>query len=241
MAKSSKNINSDCEENGFQYSVSPSLMLWFWYSFKISHDFVPEAMCYKKSQPKQRLYLFNYASWILHHMDKFNKVWWYFEILQEEFLSLRVFRLLSLSLLLYSQGFSWSVFQPSSGVLCQTWHETPEGSQKMHQPKCSEYNNKDEDNSPDTLSDKNYPASSQKFRQIIQEEYFGLMLIMFVVQYHLWPFGHYKKKFVTKIHFSSVCMSIYIYIYIYIYIVQLNGDSNSVNTLWMWILLYPRE
>ena len=42
----------------------------------------------------------------------------------------------------------------------RVWHETPA---KRH-PKCCEYNNEDEDNS---LSDKNYQASSQKFRWII--------------------------------------------------------------------------
>ena len=36
----------------------------------------------------------------------------------------------------------------------------------MHWLKCCEYNNKDENNCPNTLNDKNYQASSQKFRQI---------------------------------------------------------------------------
>ena len=37
----------------------------------------------------------------------------------------------------------------------QVCHETPEEGQRIYQPKCCEYNNKDEDNSPNVLSDKN--------------------------------------------------------------------------------------
>ena len=37
----------------------------------------------------------------------------------------------------------------------------------MHRLKRCEYNNKDEGNSPNTLNDKNYQASPQKFRQMI--------------------------------------------------------------------------
>ena len=39
-----------------------------------------------------------------------------------------------------------------------------------HQPKCCGNNNKDEDNSPKTLNDKNHQASSQKFRQQTPEK-----------------------------------------------------------------------
>ena len=46
-------------------------------------------------------------------------------------------------------------------------HETPEESWRIHQPKYCEYNNKDEDYSPNTLNDKNDQVSSQKFRKII--------------------------------------------------------------------------
>ena len=40
------------------------------------------------------------------------------------FLSFRVFKLLSSSLLLYSKCFSWCVLQPSSGISYQTWEPT---------------------------------------------------------------------------------------------------------------------
>ena len=40
--------------------------------------------------------------------------------------------------------------------------ETSEEGQRIHRPKFSEYNNKEEDNSPKTLNDKNLLASSQK-------------------------------------------------------------------------------
>ena len=42
--------------------------------------------------------------------------------------------------------------------------ETPEEGQRTHQPKYCEYNNKDKDNIPKTLNDKNHQALSQKFR-----------------------------------------------------------------------------
>ena len=45
--------------------------------------------------------------------------------------------------------------------------QTPEEGQRTYQPKCCGNNNKDEDNSPKTLNDKNHQASSQKFRQSI--------------------------------------------------------------------------
>ena len=56
-------------------------------------------------------------------------------------------------------------------------HETPEESQRTHWPKHCECNNEDEINSPSTLSDKNYQASSQKFRQMIfvEVKYYQLL------------------------------------------------------------------
>ena len=42
-----------------------------------------------------------------------------------------------------------------------------EEGQRMHWSKCFEYNNEDEDNSPNILNDKTCQASSKKFRQII--------------------------------------------------------------------------
>ena len=44
--------------------------------------------------------------------------------------------------------------------------QTEEG-RRIYQPKRSGNNNKDEDNSPKTLNDKNHQASSQKFRQLV--------------------------------------------------------------------------
>ena len=48
--------------------------------------------------------------------------------------------------------------------------QTPEESWRTYRPKCCGNNNKDEDNSPKTLKDKNHQALSQKFRQL--REYF---------------------------------------------------------------------
>ena len=45
--------------------------------------------------------------------------------------------------------------------------QTPEVGRRTYRPKRCGNNNKDEDNSPKTLNDKNQQASSQKFRQLI--------------------------------------------------------------------------
>ena len=44
--------------------------------------------------------------------------------------------------------------------------QTPEEGRRTYWLKCCGNNNKDEDNSPKTLNDKNHQASSQKFRQL---------------------------------------------------------------------------
>ena len=44
--------------------------------------------------------------------------------------------------------------------------QTPEDSLTTYRPKRCGNNNKDEDNSPKSLNDKNHQASSQKFRQL---------------------------------------------------------------------------
>ena len=44
--------------------------------------------------------------------------------------------------------------------------QTPEEGRRTYRPKRCENNNKDEDNSPKNLNDKNQQASSQKFRHL---------------------------------------------------------------------------
>ena len=46
-------------------------------------------------------------------------------------------------------------------------HETPEEGWMTYQPKHCEHNNQDEINSPNILSNNNYQATSQKFKQIL--------------------------------------------------------------------------
>ena len=46
--------------------------------------------------------------------------------------------------------------------------QTPEEGRRTYRPKRYGNNNKNEDNSPKTLNDKNHQASSQKFRQLIK-------------------------------------------------------------------------
>ena len=45
--------------------------------------------------------------------------------------------------------------------------QIPEEGRRIYRPKHCGNNNKDENNSPKTLNDKNQQASSQKFRQLI--------------------------------------------------------------------------
>ena len=46
-------------------------------------------------------------------------------------------------------------------------HETPKEGRRIYRPKHCEYNNKDEVNSPNILSGKNYQGSSKKFREMV--------------------------------------------------------------------------
>ena len=55
-----------------------------------------------------------------------------------------------------------SKFRESSRV-----RQTPEESRRTYRLKRCGNNNKDEDNSPKTLNDKNHQVSSQKFRQLM--------------------------------------------------------------------------
>ena len=48
----------------------------------------------------------------------------------------------------------------------QVWHESPEEGRRVCRSKCCEYNIKNEDKNPNTVSDENYQPSYQKFRQI---------------------------------------------------------------------------
>ena len=52
--------------------------------------------------------------------------------------------------------------------------QTPEEGRRTYRPKRCENKNKDEDNSPKTLNDKNHQASSQKFRQLISSVCVGV-------------------------------------------------------------------
>ena len=56
-----------------------------------------------------------------------------------------------------------------SSKFCEGYQvrQTPEKGRRTYQPKRSGNNNKDEDNSPKNLNDKNQQALSQKFRQQI--------------------------------------------------------------------------
>ena len=51
-------------------------------------------------------------------------------------------------------------------MVSQVHNETPEEDRRTYRPKRFEYNNKDEVNSPNILSNNNYQASSQKCGQI---------------------------------------------------------------------------
>ena len=61
-------------------------------------------------------------------------------------------------------------FELKFSVGSRIWQETLEEGWKTHRPKRCEYNNKDEDNSLNTINDKNYQAPSHKFKQIISDK-----------------------------------------------------------------------
>ena len=48
----------------------------------------------------------------------------------------------------------------------QVWHKTPEEGQSSYRLKHYVYSNKDDVNSPNILTNNNYQASTQRFRQI---------------------------------------------------------------------------
>ena len=98
-----------------------------------------------------------------------NTYCWFFS-----FLSVRFFKLLSSSLLLFlfSQRFGRWILWPSSGFPCLSGIRNDSiweiiSKKDFPEPKRCEKNNKDEDNCPKTLTDKNHQASFQKFRQLI--------------------------------------------------------------------------
>ena len=55
--------------------------------------------------------------------------------------------------------------------------ETPEEGQKTYRLTRCEYSNEDEDDSPRTLNDKNYQASSHKFRQLTYSTHIYICVI----------------------------------------------------------------
>ncbi len=55
--------------------------------------------------------------------------------------------------------------------------QTPEEDRRTYRPKRCGNNNKDEDNSPKNLNDKNQQTSSQKFRQLTRNTYLYLTLV----------------------------------------------------------------
>ena len=64
----------------------------------------------------------------------------------------------------------WSV-QLKVYVGSQVEYETPEEDRRTHWLKHCEYNNKDEDNNLNTISDKDNQASSQEFRQVLLDAF----------------------------------------------------------------------
>ena len=60
--------------------------------------------------------------------------------------------------------YPWGSNKGFSSRFCvdsQVWHETPEEGWRTYQLQYYDYNNKDEVNSPNILSDNNYQATSQ--------------------------------------------------------------------------------
>ena len=90
--------------------------------------------------------------------------------------------------------------------------QTPKEGWRTYRPKRCGNNNKDEDNSPKTLNDKNQQASSQKFKQLIP--LFDVLIIrvpffLINVFINIQPLSYCSRLL--------VCLSLSLYIYIYIY------------------------
>ena len=77
----------------------------------------------------------------------------------------------------------WLLISQVESFLCPDKQGTPEDGRRIQQLKRSEKNNKDEDNSPKTLTDKNHQASSQKFRQLVSFVVFQIYVIIIYVKY----------------------------------------------------------
>ena len=84
--------------------------------------------------------------------------------------------------------YPWGSNKGFSSRFCvdsRVWHETPEEGWKTHQPKHCDYNNKDELNRSNILSNKNYQASSQRFRQIkIKQDFFQAVALSMAWKQH---------------------------------------------------------
>ena len=57
------------------------------------------------------------------------------------------------------------VVEMKGSVRDSVWRETPEEGRRIYRPKRCDYNNKDEVDNSNILSNNNYQASSQKFKQ----------------------------------------------------------------------------
>ena len=79
----------------------------------------------------------------------------------------------------------------------RVWQASEEGRRKYHLKRCGN-NNKDEDNSPKTLNDKNHQGSSQIFRQLNRNTWnhnYGLT--------NTWCNGYRRRKWTRRHEFKS--------------------------------------
>ena len=76
--------------------------------------------------------------------------------------------------------------------------QTHEEGRRTYQPKRCENNNKDEDNSPKTLDDKNHQASSQKFSQLgitVLKSWWKLIFYIYIYIYIISELGTLMSRF----------------------------------------------
>ena len=94
--------------------------------------------------------------------------------------------------------------------------QTPEEGRRTNQWKRCRNNNKDEDNSPKILNDKNHQASSQKFTQLLTS-YLSINLIFIILSFvvlDLYSTILFQKLWNTLSLSLSLTLSLYIYIYL---------------------------
>ena len=109
------------------------------------------------------------------------------------------------------------------------FRQTPEEGRRTYQPKRCGNKNKDEDNSPKTLNDKNHQALSQKFRQPI------FLLCFFAYIFAIPLFLLFVGSFYSYIPLYTYVRT---YFHYYVYNIPLHSHISSIQLFLSCYLFY---